>query len=239
MKWKTAISTHKDNELYIRGQALRTLVEKHTFAEVVFLLLGGRMPSAQEATMLNMVLVSCVEHGIEAPSAFSARVSASVGNPLHVALAAGMLATGEWHGGAIENAARYVQSNETPETIVASVRARGERLPGFGHKIYKDKDPRAEMLLEEAKKLGVAGRGVERARALETQLAQQSGKHLPLNIDGAIAAIITDLGFDWRLGNAFFLLGRAPGIIAHAYEETVNEKPYRRIDESDVSYTGP
>ncbi|MFZ1075038.1 MAG: citryl-CoA lyase [Minisyncoccia bacterium] len=238
MKWRTAISTHKDGELHIRGEALRTLVEKHTFSEVIFLLLGGRMPSKAETAMLDMLLVSCAEHGVEAPSAFSARVSASVGNQLNAALAAGILATGEWHGGAIERAAKHLQSSETPANIVSSLRARGERLPGFGHKIYKDKDPRAEMLLAEAVKLGISKNGVERVRALESELAAQSGKHLPVNIDGAMAAIISDLGFDWRLGNAFFLLGRTPGIIAHIYEETVNEKPYRRIDESDVTYTG-
>lgn len=238
MRWKTAISTHKEGALHIRGEALEKIMLEHTFPEVIFLLLGGRMPSEKETVMLNMVLVSCAEHGVEAPSAFSSRVSASVGNPLHVALAAGLLSTGDWHGGAIERAAQYLQSEDSPEHIVSTLRARGEKLSGFGHKIYKDKDPRAELLLEKAREYGVAGNGVARVRALETELATQSGKHLPINIDGAIAAIITDLGFDWRLGNAFFLLGRTPGILAHAHEEMVNEKPYRRIDESDVEYIG-
>ena len=65
-------------------------------------------------------------------------------------------------------------------------------------------------------------------------------KSLPLNVDGAIGAVISDLGIDWRLGKAFFYLGRSAGLTAHAHEYMVNERPMRRVYTWDeVQYTGP
>lgn len=239
MRWKTAISTRKDGELYVRGKKLSDLMRSASFSEAAFLLFSGRMPDANEKRLFDMVLVSCIEHGVEAPSAFAARVSASVGNPMNASAAAGILSTGDWHGGAIEEAARYLQSHESPSEIVAGVLGRGSRLAGFGHKIYKDKDPRAEMLLSTAGELGIGKSEIEKARALGDELEKQSGKSLPLNIDMAIAAIVSAFGFDYRLGKALYAFARMPGMIAHAHEEMRNEKPYRRIDEADVEYTGP
>src|SRR3989344_2243014 len=238
MKWKTAISVHKNGELYIGGKALTKLIENHSFTEAIFLVLKGALPNKREKEMFDAILVAPIEHGVEAPSAFVARTVASVGNPMNVALAAGFLATGDWHGGAIEQAARMFQSSRTPSQIVSGALSKKERVSGYGHKIYKDTDPRAKAIFAKAKKLKFYGKYVGRAIAIQKELEKQSGKKLPLNIDAAIAAIISELGFDWRLGKAFFALGRLPGIIAHAHEEMVNEKPYRRFEESDVEYVG-
>lgn len=239
MKWRTAISTRKDGELYVRGKKLSDLMQTVSFSEASFLLFSGRMPNEQERKLFDMVLVSCIEHGIEAPSAFSARVSASVGNPMNAALAAGILATGTWHGGAVEEAARYIQSEESAGEVVSKILKTGGRLSGYGHKIYKKRDPRAEQLLEEAQKMGIGEKDISKARALGEEFAKQSGNTLPLNIDMAIAAIVSAFGFDYRLGKALYAFARMPGIIAHAHEEAMNEKPYRRIDEADVEYIGP
>lgn len=238
MKWKTAISTHKDGELVIRGKKLVELIETSSFVEVVFLLLRGTPSSEKETAMLNAMLVSCIEHGIETPSAFVARTAASVGNQLHVALATGILATGDWHGGAIEKAAQIFASDANPKEVVKETLLKGGKLAGFGHKIYKDADPRTEALFAKAKRIGLHRAYVARALAYERELETQTGKKLPLNIDGAVAALLLELGFDWRLGKAFFVLARLPGLIAHAHEEAVNEKPYRRLDEEDVEYVG-
>lgn len=239
MKWKTAISVHKNGELYIRGEALTKLIDKYSFTEAVFLVLKGTLPNRREKEMLDAILVAPIEHGVEAPSAFVARTVASVGNPMNVALAAGLLATGDWHGGAIEQAARILQSDKTPAQIVSGALAKKERISGYGHKIYKEIDPRATAIFVKAEKLKFYGKYARRALEIRKELEKQSGKKLPLNIDAAIAAILSELGFDWRLGKAFFALGRLPGIIAHAHEEMTNEKPYRRFEESDVEYIGP
>lgn len=239
MKWNTAISTKKDGALFIRGHALSSLMEEKTFSEVTYLLLSNRLPTPPEHTLFTMLLVACIEHGIEAPSDFVPRVSISVGNPMNVAMAAGLLAVGDWHGGAAEELARLLQTPASASEIVAHTLAAGARLQGFGHKLYKDSDPRAEALLQKAASLGLATSFVEKARALEHELEAQSGTHLPINIDGALAACMCELGLDWRLGKALFGFARMPGMMAHALEEKTREKPYRRLDEDEVSYDGP
>ncbi len=235
MKWTTAISTDEGGEHLIWGEKLSALMQEKTFTESTFLLLTKRLPTQKELKMFDMLLISSIEHGIAAPSIFSARVSASVGNPLNATLAAGLLATGQWHGGAVEKCAYYLQSDTTAEDIVTRALAQKERLPGFGHKVYKDKDPRAEELLEAATKLGIAGTHTQKVRAMTEAL--QAHKPLALNIDGAMAAILSDMGFSWRIVNGCFLLGRLVGMMAHIDEELTNEKPYRRLDDTDITYT--
>jgi citryl-CoA lyase len=238
MKWKTAISTRTKKDFYIRSKGLLMLIEKHSFTDVIFLLLRERLPTKKESSMLNAVLVACAEHGIETPSAFTARVSQSVGNSLPVAIAAGILATGQWHGGAVNKAMELFESGLSQREIVSDLLKRKERMPGFGHKLYKDKDPRAQALLSKARKLGLAMKYVPRAVLLEKELARQSGKMLPLNVDGALAAVLLELGFSSALGNSLFVIGRVAGLTAHAFEELSREKPYRRLDENDVEYDG-
>jgi citryl-CoA lyase len=234
MKWNTAISKHEEGALSIRGVSHASLMQEHSFSEAAFLLLSGHLPSSDERAVFDAMLVSSIEHGVEAPSAFSARVSASVGNPLHIATAAGILATGDHHGGAIEAAADYFKKGTSAKEVLDA----GAKYPGFGHKLYKDLDPRAQLLLSIAEKHGFAREYVTHARAVETEL-RELGKPLPLNIDGALAALMLELGLSPRLGKALFVFARMPGIIAHSLEEVENEKPYRRISDTDVTYTGP
>ena len=132
-----------------------------------------------------------------------------------------------------------LQSDKSAEEIVAHAIKDKEKLAGYGHKVYKDEVPRTAAIFAKAKELGISQTNIQKAIAIGQEFEKQSGKNLPINIDGAIAAIISELGFDWRLGKAVFVLGRMPGLIAHAYEEIVNEKPYRRLEEDDVEYIGP
>ncbi len=239
MKWRTKISQHKDGKLYVRGLSLEKLIQKHTFTEVIFLLLKGNLPDEKERKMLDTILVATAEHGVQAPSTFVTRAAASTNKPMNSALAAGNLTVGEWHGGAVEKCAQMLQSEKSAEEIVADAVKNKEKLAGYGHKVYKDEDPRTVAIFVKAKELGLSQKYIEKAEAIQQEFEKQSGKKLPINIDGAIAAIISELGFDWRLGKAVFVLGRLPGMIAHAHEEIVNEKPYRRLEEDDVEYTGP
>lgn len=228
----------KDGEVYVRGIALAGLIEKYTFTDGIFLSLAGRMPKKNERELLGTILLACVEHGVEMPSAFVPRVVASTGNSMNAAVAAGVLAVGDWHGGAVEQCAKILQSDVSAENTVTRALATKERVPGYGHKIYKDKDPRAEIIALKAKKLKLYGKYFRKAADIRTLLAK-NGKQLPLNIDGALAAAISEMGMDWRLGKAIFALGRMPSMIAHALEEVVREKPYRRFESEDVDYDGP
>ncbi|PIR87503.1 MAG: citryl-CoA lyase [Candidatus Harrisonbacteria bacterium CG10_big_fil_rev_8_21_14_0_10_49_15] len=238
MRWKTSISQNKDGGLQIRGQQLLTLIKDHSFTEAIFLLLKGKLPTKAEDAMVNALLVACVEHGVAAPSAFVPRVVASTGNDMNASLAAGVLTISKYHGGAIEACMNTLQQDAEPAEIVKSSLEKGERLSGFGHKVYTDADPRAQALFTKASELGLGVTYITKVQGIEAELASQKGKKLPINIDGAIAAILCELGFDARLGKAFFILGRLPGMMAHALEEMTNEKPYRRLDDEDIEYTG-
>ena len=113
----------------------------------------------------------------------------------------------------------------------------GQRMPGFGHRLHKT-DPRTVRLFSLADELKFSGKHQTLAKAIE-QLFEKQGKSLPINVDGAIAAVISDMGFDWKLGKGFFIISRTVGLIAHAYEEKTREKPMRRLGISDYVYDGP
>ena len=88
----------------------------------------------------------------------------------------------------------------------------GERIPGFGHRIYKDVDPRAQLILETLKENGFGDEFVDIARELEKELESQKDSRLPLNIDGAIAVVLCSFGWPARLGKAVFIIARTPGL---------------------------
>jgi len=239
MLWKTKISVHKDGELYIRGLKLTELIAKYGFIEGIFLILLGRLPKPAESEVLSACLLACIDHGVEVPTAFVGRVVISTGNNVNAALAADMLAIGDYHGGAIEACMEFLTRPGEVKDNVASTLARKERLSGYGHKVYKENDPRATALFVRAAEEKFDDSIIKKAQMIEKELALQSGKTLPLNIDAAIAVILVTMGFSPKLGKAFFALGRMPGMMAHIVEELENEKPYRRFEKSDVDYQGP
>ncbi len=242
-KWRTAISFHDGQEAYVRGYRLRDLVGNLTFTEAIYLVLKGELPTENEAKMLDAIFVATVEHSIAPPSIIAARAVISGGNPLNAGVAAGVMAFGDAHGGALEGAMKFLQENadRDPEEVVREYLERGERIPGYGHRFYKEFDPRTVELFEIAKELGFYGKYAKFAEAVERAIEKIKGKRLVLNVDGAIAAIVSEMGFDWRLGKGFFIIGRTPGLVAHAYEELTFEKPFsKRLDEEkEVEYFGP
>jgi len=245
-KWRTAITTHIKGEPYLRGYRLLDLVGRYSFSEVAYLALKGELPSPAEARVLDAMLVSVVDHGLAPPSAVADRVVISGGNPLHVGVAAGILTFGSAHGGAIENAARVFQETARQEGNVRKLAAervrealsRKERLPGFGHRYYKKADPRTTKIFDIAREEGLFRQHAALAEAMAEELKKQSGRPLVLNVDGGMAAIISDMGFDWRLGKGFFIMGRVVGLVAQAFEEISRERPFRRLSEDEMIYDG-
>lgn len=249
-KWKTSITKVEPNHLVTKGYRQEDLIGSVPFPSVVYLLLRGELPSEAQGRMMDAILTACIDHGVTPPSAIAARTVASGGVPLPTAVAAGVLSIGDAHGGAIEKGARLLQDgvregkksgsslDAVAKSIVASAKEQNRRLPGFGHRVHTA-DPRTKRLFELAKTLGVAGEHVRLSLAIEAELERSSGKRLPINVDGAIAAVTSDMGFDWRLGKAFFLLGRVAGLTAQVYEEQTQEKPMREMFSIDYEYTGP
>lgn len=199
--------------------------------------------------MMDALLTVCIEHSLNAPSVDAIRFVASSGVPLQGAVSAGIAAIGEWHGGAIEQSAKMLQEgilrskekqiamNEVAEEIIAKHRDRKVKIPGFGHPTHTE-DPRTKKLLEVAKQTHLYGQHVNLALVMESLTEKFFRRDLILNVDGCIAAIISDMGFDWRLGKGFFIVSRTPGLIAHAFEQKYHEKPYKAPKWNEIVYTG-
>jgi len=248
MSVKTAISQVSPGKILVRGYNLADMIGEYSYGDMVYLFMTGELPRAHEGDLLEAMLVSSVDHGLTAPSTHTARAVANCGVPVQAALAAGVTAIGEHHGGAGEACARILQeaTREQPDApleelaahIVAEARRQGKRLPGFGHR-YHNPDPRAGKLLALADAWGISGRHVALARAIVAQLAEVTGRALPMNVDGAIAALISDMGIDWRYGKAVFILGRVAGMAAHVHEEMLTGKPFKFIAPVQAEYVGP
>ena len=131
-------------------------------------------------------------------------------------------------GTAIEQAA---------EELVSDYRQSKRRIAGLGHRIHSD-DPRTKKLFALAEEFEVAGDGVSMLQAIRNALAK-NGKDLPINVDGAIAALLIDLQMPRELANAFFIMARVPGLVAHVHEEQTRQRPMRRIDPVRHEYDGP
>ena len=188
---------------------------------------------------MDAILIGVADHGAGAPSCAAARLAAS-GNRQSpaAAIAAGVLTIGDEHGGAgsgcmeliaagLEEARREGLSLEAAaDRKVAEAHTAKTRLPGFGHRVHSTIDPRVDVLFTLARDAGLAGDGIRFARALETAIAMRI-KPIPLNIDGALAAILTDLGLPAMVGKLVFIVGRVAGLSAEVLEEYTREKPMR------------
>ena len=249
MTWKTAITRIEPNHVRVRGYDIGELMGAVPFGAAVHLILKGELPGEKVGRLMEAILVSSIDHGATPPSALAARTVASTGAGLGAAVAAGILSINRFHGGAIEDCAlalgRIVRrSDETGEaleaaaaTVVDELKKSAKRMAGFGHRVHTD-DPRTRRLFELAAEAGVAGRHVEAARAVEHAFAA-AGKKLPINVDGAIAAVLADLDFEPESMNGLFMIARIPGLIAHVLEEQQRERPMRKIDPASHAYDGP
>ena len=247
--WKTKITKVEPNHLVTCGYRQEDLIGNIPFSHVVFLLLKGELPNEKQGKMMDAILTACIDHGVTPPSAMATRVVASGGVPLPTAVAAGILSIGDAHGGAIEKGAKFMQQGiqrmkqegltieETTKLLVSESREKKQRILGFGHRVHTS-DPRTRRLFQLADELNIKGDHVLLAKSIEKELYKVTGKQLPINVDGAIAAIISDMNFDWKLGKGFFLIGRVAGLTAHTYEEQTMYKPMRKMFTINHEYDG-
>jgi citrate synthase len=250
-RWRTAITKASAQEIRVRGYDLVDLIEHVDFGSVIHLLFKGELPTPDQARMMNALLVAICDHAI-APSEAVSRVVAACGVPLQVAVAAGMLTIGDVHGGAGQEFARKIQEwvaearargidrARYADELVAAHRKERKRIDGYGHPLHPQVDPRVTKLLALADRWKVAGEHVALAREIEAAITRATKRAIPLNIDGAVAAIVSDMGFDWRLARSFVFLSRAAGLTAHAHEEMAREAGWRVVATDDeVEYDGP
>lgn len=250
LHWKTGITKIKPNEVRLRGYRVDELMGQVSFGQVVYLALKGEMPTENVGKIIEAILVSSVDHGATPPSALAALTVASTGAPLNAAVAAGILAINKFHGGAIENCmgallqvddkvrARQISMPVAVEELIGEYKQVGRRISGFGHRIHT-RDPRTIKLFELAENLQIGNNFISIAREIEKKLSEQRGKPLPINVDGAIAAVLCELEFSPKLANAFFMIARLPGLVAHVHEEQTRQRPMRAIHPKDHEYDGP
>jgi citrate synthase len=238
--WRTAIIDAGETHIRVRGYDITDLMRQAGFVDTVFLLHRGRLPTAGEKRVLDAVFVAVADHGPGAPSCAAARLAAS-GNrqSISAAIAAGVLAIGDEHGGAGEACMALIASSlegvtagdNATDVDAAATRAFAQaretrtRIPGLGHRVHTV-DPRVSVLFGLAAEAGVAGAGIRFVRALEAA-ATAAGKPLPINIDGALAAVLHDMGFPPPAGKFIFIIGRVAGLTAEVAEELAREKAMR------------
>jgi len=254
--WRTDIIEMEPGVIRYRGYPIEELIGRVTFAQMVWLMLRGELPSGKQGELLDAALMAAVDHGPQAPSIAIARMAMTCGVGLNNAIASAVNVLGDVHGGAGEQAVELYQAiaarmdaGEAERAAVKTVlqdfvATRGKFVPGFGHRFHP-LDPRAPRLLElvdEAARAGaVSGRFAAIARAMEDEIASGKAKRIPMNIDGATAVIYAELGFPAPLARGLFCLSRSVGILAHAWEQAQqggrNKGPIPR--EYIWTYDGP
>jgi citrate synthase len=247
--WSTAVTNIEPNSVQLRGYPIDQLMGNVTYADAVYLALRGELPDAATGRLIDAMLVSSVDHGVTPPSVLTALTVASTGADLSACVASGILAINKWHGGAIEACMQTLQvaveqqertgrsTIETARAVIDFAKESKQRLSGFGHRIHT-RDPRTPRLFELAAKSNHVGDYVDMVQGIHAAFLEQ-GKDLPINVDGAMAAVLCELGFDSQLANAFFIMARVPGIVSHVFEERTRQKPMRQIHPDKYTYDGP
>ena len=228
--WRTEIIDMAPGVIKFRGRHIQDLIGNVSFAQMIWLLTRGDLPSEDQAALLECALVAAVDHGPQAPSIACARMAVTCGLGLNGAMASAVNFLDDVHGGAGEQAVElyhWIDAAGGPAHAGAMIdRWQAERdkfVPGFGHRFHKPEDPRAPRLLglvdEAAAKGVVSGRFAEIGRAMQRVLNERKGKPVPMNIDGATAVIYAELGFAPPLARGLFCLSRSVGVVAHAWEQ--------------------
>jgi citrate synthase len=230
----SGISDADERSVTVRGKQLTELIGTISFTEFFVLLLMGRLPSADERFFLDATLVAIAEHGFT-PTVQAARMTiAADPASLQGAVAAGILGCGTVVLGTAEEAGKMLhaaleraRASGRDEATVAremceELRARRAALPGFGHPFHRPEDPRAQRLLALADARGTAGPCVRMIRAFAATADDVWGKHLLLNVSGAIAAVMLDVGFPLDALKGIPILARTAGILAHLHEDATD-----------------
>ena len=249
-QWRTAIACGDKHAVMLRGYDLQELVGNVSFAEAWLLLATGELPPPGHAKLLDAMMVSVLDHGI-VPSSIVTRYLASSGAPIQAAVAGGVMAFGDTYGGACEQLgeqlARHVMEiragretqAEAAAAIVKQFVALGRKVPGYGHALHPEGDPRVPRLYKIADGHGVTGEHSRLAFEVQEELFRAKGRKLPMNQDGALGALGLDMGLDWRLLRALAFVPRSAGLSVHALEEMTRESGWRHVPDEEITYDGP
>lgn len=248
----TSITEVRPDRVTVRGFSLADeLIGSTSTSAYFYVLLTGVRPTDVQVAMLDACIVAIAEHGL-VPSVQAARMTlASAPESLQGAVAAGLLgcgsvilgsseATGRLLGEIVERERAGTPLEVAATEAVAALRASGDRVPGLGHPIHRDVDPRAVALLELGEQLGVAGEHVTALSALVDAAESAFGRRLVLNASGVIPALLMDVGFPLAAMKGVPLLGRTMSLVAHLLEEQEDSIGFRigALAEAVVVYRG-
>jgi len=225
----TRLCTSDVDNIWIRGRNLcDDLIGQMTFTDFIMFHFFGTEPTPLQRSVVDAVLVCIMEHGLT-PSAVASRVT-YLGAPeaLQGAVAAGLLGAGSRFVGAADEAAtllqRIVDKPVDERAGEAAVIARehteaGKFLPGFGHPIHTNGDPRVQRLDEVAREAGASGEYIDAMYLLGDAIKQASGKNIVINANAAIGAVLLEAGIPPKIARGFNLIARCAGLVGHILEE--------------------
>ena len=226
------------------------LTSKEPFSYTIFRALTGKKQVALEhAKMLEKMLVASVDHGVTPPSVQATIIAASTRADYEVAIAAGIGAITNVHGGAGAAAAEFfrrclekskkdgIDKRKAAQLITEEYISNGKRIEGLGHRMHT-KDPRRDALWELAERTNISGESVEISKFIGSIFKELRGIDLPINVDGVIGAIVSDMGLPSSIAKALFVYGRVAGLSAHYFEEITYQPQMRRINFNEAVYKG-
>ena len=228
----TAISTSDEHRIVVRGEDLcEDLIGKISFTDYFHLLVTGRRPDAAATAVMDATLVAIAEHGL-VPSVQASRMTlAAAPDALQGAVAAGILGCGSVILGASETAGRLfveieqralaenIDNDQAALLVLREYRADHRAIPGYGHPVHKERDPRVAALFKVANDSGGGTAYIDIAEAVERQMPAVLGKALRLNVSAAIPAVLLGIGFPLAALKGVPILARTAGLIAHLNEE--------------------
>ena len=233
--WRTAIIDMAPGRIAFRGHPIQDLIGSVSFAQMIWLMVRGDMPTPEQAALFECALVAGVDHGPQAPSIAAARMAATCGLGLNNVMATGVNMLGDVHGGAGEQCAELYfdiakriddgadRDAAVRDGITAWCAENGKIVSGFGHRFHKPVDPRAPRLMalvrEAAKSGTVDGRFAGIGEAIQAEIGRKRGTEIAMNIDGATAVIFCELGFPPPLSRGLFCLSRSVGVLSHGWEQ--------------------
>ena len=250
-KLRSDIAWSDATRIVVRGHSLMDLIGNVSLGDFAFLELAGRLPTPEESSVFDAIVVVLVEHGLT-PSAIAARLT-YLGSPeaLQAAVAAGLLGIGDRFGGPAEEVARMLQEaiagggddhQAMAAGIVREKRDAKRPVPGLGHPIHRPVDPRTARLFDIAAANGFSGRHVRLMQAIGDEATRAFGRPLPVNATGAIGAIASELGFEWRVCRGLAVIARSIGLVAHLLEEDrepMAAEIWSRVDEEATAHMRP
>ncbi len=250
--WTTRVGWAAEGKIIVRGYRAEELIRHLHFAEAAYLVIRGELPTRRQAAALDAVLRSGLDQAFINSAVPPARFAASAAPEAPAAaIAAGVIAFGSVTGSPRQCAELLIETHEAmtrggvasgaaARRVVEEHARRGARIPGIGHPMHKRIEPRARALREVAAALGAWGAHGRLLEAIARQARRHHGRPLPVNLAGAIAAVLLEIGFVPLEMVGLAVLSYMPSLIAHTVEEIREGVPLRIIPEAlGARYAGP